>query len=167
MTYNLRDIALSVSLLVISAIWTWLVIDTIPTGWGHGDIGPRAFPMVLGIIMGSLAVLLLIRTLVLKRDATRTAGAGDVDAMDAESTSRWGSMVLVGIEITAYGFLLQKLGFLIATPVLILFVLLIHLRLRSWKTIVGMTLGMTLGCWLFFEKLLGIYLANGTWFNIG
>ena len=60
MTYNLRDIALSVSLLVISAIWTWLVIDTIPTGWGHGDIGPRAFPMVLGIIMGSLAVLLLI-----------------------------------------------------------------------------------------------------------
>jgi hypothetical protein len=167
MTYNLRDIALSVSLLVISAIWTWLVIDTIPTGWGHGDIGPRAFPMVLGIIMGSLAVLLLIRTLVLKRDATRTAGAGDVDAMDAESTSRWGSMVLVGIEITAYGFLLQKLGFLIATPVLILFVLLIHLRLRSWKTVVGMTLGMTLGCWLFFEKLLGIYLANGTWFNIG
>ena len=90
MTYNLRDIALSVSLLVISAIWTWLVIDTIPTGWGHGDIGPRAFPTVLGIIMGSLAVLLLIRTLVLKRDATRTAGAGDVDAMDAESTSRWG-----------------------------------------------------------------------------
>jgi hypothetical protein len=167
MTYNLRDIALSVSLLVISAIWTWLVIDTIPTGWGHGDIGPRAFPMVLGIIMGSLAVLLLIRTLVLKRDATRAAGAGDVDAMDAESTSRWGSMVLVGIEITAYGFLLQKLGFLIATPVLILFVLLIHLRLRSWKTVVGMTLGMTLGCWLFFEKLLGIYLANGTWFNIG
>jgi hypothetical protein len=167
MTYNLRDIALSVSLLVISAIWTWLVIDTIPTGWGHGDIGPRAFPMVLGIIMGSLAVLLLIRTLVLKRDATREAGAGDVDAMDAESTSRWGSMVLVGIEITAYGFLLQKLGFLIATPVLILFVLLIHLRLRSWKTVVGMTLGMTLGCWLFFEKLLGIYLANGTWFNIG
>ena len=167
MTNSTRDIALSLSLLVLSAVWTWLVIDTIPTGWGHGDVGPRAFPMVLGIILGGLCVLLLIRTYVLGRASAGKAGTGDVDAIEEASTERWGSMVLVAIEISAYGFLLQTLGFLIATPILILFVLVIHLRLRSWKTILGMTLGMTLGCWLFFEKLLGIYLANGSWFNIG
>lgn len=167
MTNSAKDIALGLSLLVLSAVWTWLVIDTIPTGWGHGDVGPRAFPMVLGIILGGLCVLLLIRTYVLGRASAGKAGAGDVDAIEEASTERWGSMVLVAIEISAYGFLLQTLGFLIATPILILFVLVIHLRLRSWKTILGMTLGMTLGCWLFFEKLLGIYLANGSWFNIG
>lgn len=167
MTSSARDIALSVSLLALAVIWTWLVIDTIRPGFGHGDIGPRAFPMVLGIILGGLSVLLLIRTVALRRDDSKVAGTGDVDAMDEESTSRWGSMVLVALEISVYGFLLQKLGFLIATPLLILFVLVIHLRLTSWKTIIGMTLGMTLGCWLFFEKLLGIYLANGSWFNIG
>jgi hypothetical protein len=167
MTNSAKDIALGLSLLVLSAVWTWLVIDTIPTGWGHGDVGPRAFPMVLGIILGGLCVLLLIRTYVLGRASAGKAGTGDVDAIEEASTERWGSMVLVAIEISAYGFLLQTLGFLIATPILILFVLVIHLRLRSWKTILGMTLGMTLGCWLFFEKLLGIYLANGSWFNIG
>lgn len=167
MTSSARDLALSVSLLAFAVIWTWLVVDTIRPGLGHGDIGPRAFPMVLGIILGGLSVLLFVRTLILRRDETTAAGTGDVDAMDEDSTSRWGSMVLVAIEISAYGFLLQKIGFLIATPILILFVLVIHLRLRSWKTILGMTLGMTLGCWLFFEKLLGIYLANGSWFNIG
>ncbi|WP_420397210.1 tripartite tricarboxylate transporter TctB family protein [Nioella sp.] len=167
MTNSAKDVALSLSLLALSAVWTWLVIDTIPTGWGHGDIGPRAFPMVLGIILGGLCILLLIRTYVLGRTPAGKEGTVDVDAIEEASSERWGSMILVAIEISAYGFLLQKLGFLIATPILILFVLVIHLRLRSWKTILGMTLGMTLGCWLFFEKLLGIYLANGSWFNIG
>jgi hypothetical protein len=167
MTNSAKDVTLSLSLLALSAVWTWLVIDTIPTGWGHGDIGPRAFPMVLGIILGGLCILLLIRTYLLGRTPAGKAGTGDVDAIEEASSERWGSMILVAVEISAYGFLLQKLGFLIATPILILFVLVIHLRLRSWKTILGMTLGMTLGCWLFFEKLLGIYLANGSWFNIG
>jgi len=167
MTNSAKDIALSVSLLALAVIWTWLVIDTIRPGFGHGDIGPRAFPMVLGIILGGLSVLLLIRTVLVRRDEAGVAGTGDVDAMDEEATARWGSMILVAVEISAYAFLLRTLGFLLATPILILFVLVIHLRLRSWKTILGMTLGLTLGCWLFFEKLLGIYLANGSWYNIG
>ena len=167
MTNSAKDIIFSMSLLVLAVIWTWLVVDTIRPGFGHGDIGPRAFPMVLGIILGALSVLLLIRTVLLRRDEIGLAGAGDVNALDEEATARWGSMMLVAIEISAYAFLLQKLGFLLASPILILFVLVIHLRLRSWKSILGMTLGMTLGCWLFFEKLLGIYLANGSWFNIG
>ena len=145
MTNSAKDIALSVSLLALAVIWTWLVVDTIRPG-----------------ILGGLSVLLLIRTVALRRDDSGAAGVGDVDAMDEEATARWGSMILVAIEISVYAFLLQKLGFLIATPILILFVLVIHLRLTSWKTILGMTLGMTLGCWLFFEKLLGIYLANGS-----
>ena len=169
MTHSIRDIALSLGLLVLASIWTYLVVDTIPPGFGHGDIGPRAFPMALGIVLAGLCVLLIVRSILIRRTASG-AVAAEADPSDAEAgemSARWGTMILVTLEITAYGFLLQKLGFLLATPILILFVLVIHLRLTSWKTVLGMTLGMTLGCWLFFEKLLGIYLANGTWFNIG
>jgi putative tricarboxylic transport membrane protein len=28
-------------------------------------------------------------------------------------------------------------------------------------------LGVTVSCWLIFEKALGIYLANGSWINLG
>jgi hypothetical protein len=169
MTHSIRDIALGLGLLVLASIWTYLVVDTIPAGFGHGDIGPRAFPMALGIVLAGLCVLLIVRSILIRRTASGAAAAA-ADPSDAEAgemSARWGTMILVTLEITAYGFLLQKLGFLLATPILILFVLVIHLRLTSWKTVLGMTLGMTLGCWLFFEKLLGIYLANGTWFNIG
>jgi hypothetical protein len=31
----------------------------------------------------------------------------------------------------------------------------------------GMSIGITLVCWLVFEKVLGIYLANGWLINIG
>jgi hypothetical protein len=33
--------------------------------------------------------------------------------------------------------------------------------------LLGMSIGITLFCWLIFEKALGIYLANGSWINLG
>jgi putative tricarboxylic transport membrane protein len=169
MTHNMRDIVLSLVLLILATVWTYIVIDTIRPGFGHGDIGPRAFPMVLGFILAGLSVLLLLRALPLRQMPPSThCNDGGATGVEVEPASgRWGSVVLVSIEIAGYGFLLQKIGFVLATPVLLLFVLVVHLRLKSWKTILGTTLGITLGCWLIFKKILGIYLANGTWFNIG
>jgi putative tricarboxylic transport membrane protein len=71
------------------------------------------------------------------------------------------------IEISAYGFLLKTCGFVIATPIVVLFVMLVNLRITSPKLLLGMSLGVTVSCWLIFEKALGIYLANGSWINLG
>lgn len=169
MTHNMRDIVLSLALLILATVWTYIVIDTIRPGFGHGDIGPRAFPMVLGFILAGLSVLLLFRALPLRRSppSTHTGNARVGDLEIEPAAGRWGSTILVAIEIAGYGFLLQKIGFVLATPVLLLFVLIVHLRITSWKIVLGTTLGITLGCWLIFKKILGIYLATGTWFNIG
>ena len=74
---------------------------------------------------------------------------------------------LLLIEISAYGYLLKTIGFVIATPIVVLFVMFINLRIRSVKMLLGMSIGITLICWLIFEKALGIYLANGSWINLG
>ena len=71
------------------------------------------------------------------------------------------------VEISAYGFLLKTTGFVIATPIVVLFVMLVNLRIRSVRLLLGMSVGLTLSCWLIFEKVLGIYLANGSWINLG
>ena len=53
------------------------------------------------------------------------------------------------------------------TGLILLLVLVVNLRVRSIPKLLVMTLGTTIGCWLIFEKVLGIYLANGIWLNLG
>ncbi len=70
-------------------------------------------------------------------------------------------------ERLGYGYLLTTVGVVISPPILVVFVMFINLRVRSVKMFLGMSIGITLVCWLVFEKALGIYLANGWLINIG
>jgi hypothetical protein len=149
--------------LVIACIWIWLVSTTIPGGFGGGDIGPRAFPLTFGIALAILSALLIFQSL-------RAAPESDpVPEIPDEPVARtaWLPAALVLVEICLYGFLLQKVGFVIATPIIILLIMLANLRVRSIKLLLGMSIGLTLGSWLIFEKVLGIYMANGSWINLG
>lgn len=164
MTNRVQDFVLGATLVVLAAIWTWLVIDNIPPGFGDGEIGARAFPLAFGIILLALAALLLLR-LAMTPEAERD---GPTDAeLNEPGRLKWGAALLLLVEIALYGFLLEKIGFVLATPVIVLLVMLVNLRVRSIPKIVAMALGLTVGCWLIFEKVLGIYLANGTWMNVG
>lgn len=163
MTDRMHNIVLGTLLLFLSGVWTWLVIDTIPAGFGEGDIGPRAFPLMFGLCLGLLSALLLLK-------AFRTKAVSETDRSpmeDFHDVIHWVPAALILIEISAYGYLLKTCGFVIATPVVVLVVMMVNLRIRSAKLLLGMSLGITLACWLIFEKALGIYLANGSWINLG
>lgn len=165
MTNRVQDAVLGAVLLVIAGAWTWLVLETIQPGFGEGEVGPRAFPLVFGITLLVLAALLLfwpilIRSILSRRNITPTA------KLDG-TTIHWLPALLVLIEIMLYGFLLEKIGFVLATPIVVLIVMIVSLRIYSVRTLISMALGLTVGCWLIFEKIMGIYLAKGTWFNIG
>lgn len=161
MTVRTQDILVATILLVLSCVWIWLVTTTIRTGFGDGDIGPRAFPLTLGVTLAGLSVLLLVRCYL--------AGHGPAESFsDADSPHFTVVPALVVLcEILLYGFLLQKVGFLLATTAIVLFIMVFSLRLRSLRMIIGVTLGVPVGSWLIFEKLLGIYLANGSLINLG
>lgn len=163
MTSRNHNIVLGIILLFLSGGWIWLVIDTIPGGFGDGDIGPRAFPLMFGIILAVLSVLLLLKTMLRASDVQPAADPEDGD----RQITNWLGAALMLVEISAYGFLLKTTGFVIATPIVVLFVMLVNLRIRSVRLLLGMSVGLTLSCWLIFEKVLGIYLANGSWINLG
>ena len=163
MTDQNQNTVLGLLLLFLAAVWSWLVIDTIPAGFGDGDIGPRAFPLMFGFCLAVLSVLLLLKTI--RTRAQKNTKNSLVDKV--HSTIHWLPAALILIEISAYGFLLKTCGFVIATPIIVLFVLIINLRISSVRLLLGMSVGITLTCWLIFEKVLGIYLANGSWINIG
>ncbi|WP_368344467.1 tripartite tricarboxylate transporter TctB family protein [Pelagovum sp. HNIBRBA483] len=166
MTNRVQDAIAAAVLLLLGVCWTWLVVDTIPPGFGDGEVGPRAFPMAFGLILTVFSAILLISRIVSGAD---TASAETSDDPEMPSTNRldWGPALLVLGQIVLYGFLLEKIGFVLATPLVVLLVMIVSLRVRSLRKLIGMSLGLTVGSWLIFEKLLGIYLANGTWLNVG
>ena len=122
--------------------------------------------MAFGLILTVFSAILLISRIVSGAD---TASAETSDDPEMPSTNRldWGPALLVLGQIVLYGFLLEKIGFVLATPLVVLLVMIVSLRVRSLRKLIGMSLGLTVGSWLIFEKLLGIYLANGTWLNVG
>ena len=168
MTNRVQDTILGISLLALASVWTWLVVDTIPPGFGDGDIGPRAFPLTFGLILLVLSALLLLKLALGARASDEEAAEiPEEEEEGAKPSLQWMPIFLVLGQIALYGYLLEKIGFLLATPAVVLLAMIVSLRVRSLPRLLGMSLGLTVGCWLLFEKVLGIPLANGVWVNLG
>lgn len=163
MTSRRNNTVLGCLLLVLSGVWIWLVVDTIPAGFGDGDIGARAFPLMFGICLAGLSVLLLIQAFRRKQGQAVPTG----QETDPHQKIHWAQAGLLLVEISVYGYLLQTLGFVISTPIVVIFVMVVNLRIRSPKMLIALPIGITAISWVVFEKILGIYLANGSLINLG
>ena len=166
MTDSGKEYALSFVLLAVGLVWVSLVWSTIPPAFDEGTVGPRAFPLVLGLILVTLTLILLGFTVTRSR-TTRKCAISSGKVLSEYPKIEWLPALLLTAEICAYGFLLEKIGFLLATPIVVLAVMGLNLRIRSPKRLLGMAFGLTVGCWLIFQKVMGIYLASGTWINLG
>lgn len=161
-----RDRVTGILLLAFAAAWVLAVWYTVPAGTSE-IVGPRTFPLGLGIALGVLALVLLAASYV------KPAGIStdDVEEDDAEGKALAGwlylrlvlSLVLV---IVAYGFLMEKVGFVLATLVTVAVMVGLILKIRNPLTIIGMAVGLAFGCWLLFGKILGAYLPPGTWISL-
>jgi putative tricarboxylic transport membrane protein len=166
MTDQAKDMTLSVCIFAIAAIWTTIVISTIAPGLGDGDVGPRAFPLALGMILLALTAILFLKSWTAERDHDDEIVVNGTSVPLNQRIHWLPAMILLG-ETALYGFLLDRIGFLLATPVVLLIVMTVNFKIRSWRRLLGMALGLTIGCWLFFGKILGIYLASGSWISLG
>lgn len=151
-----RDRITGLILLAFAVVWSVIVYQTIPGGQGEGDVGPRAFPLIFGVLLAGLAGFVVVNSF---------RKSGNHDGEDVELVTKLQIKLALGIFalIIVYGFLLLKIGFLLATPVIVSAALWGVLGVRNLKTIAGMAVGMTAGCWLIFGKILGAYLPPGTW----
>ena len=171
MTANTRDLITGLILLALSVAWCGIVLRTIPRGAGGGDVGPRAFPLWLGVFLGIMALIMVARAWIARalnrppfdpqpRDfATKTSAA-----------DKRMELLMIGLTfgiLILYGATLPLIGFNLSTALVVVLTLVLCLRLRSVFVITGMTVGIPLGCWLIFGKLLHIPLATGGWINLG
>jgi hypothetical protein len=151
------------ALLAIAVSWSGLVYWTIPAGDG-GYIGPRAFPLFLGLILTGLSAAMLFRAFLPKTGKPTEPGENAHISITGLEVRLAGGVFLV---IIGYGFLLEKLGFVLATPIMITATLVGVLGLRRPLLIAAIAAGVTIGCWAIFGKLLGVYLPHGSWVSIG
>jgi len=143
-------------LLALAALWLWLVYTYIPGARGEGEPGPRAFPVLLGFVLLGLGGLITLSAF-LPANARRDAAVLVVTHREAFIASATFGLLML------YAFLLEKLGFLIATPVAVALTMFGILRMRSWILVLSLAAGLTIGCWMFFVVLLETPLPRGLW----
>jgi hypothetical protein len=61
---------------------------------------------------------------------------------------------------------MEPLGFIVSTILIVAAIMVVILRMRAPVMIAAMSVGISLGCYLVFGKLLGTYLPPGTWITI-
>ena len=168
MTARTQDIVVGTILLVLAVAWCAIVLQTIPAGQGGGDIGPRAFPLWLGVFLAVMAGLLLLRSLMSRGGTSRAPNAPDLP--ETAPADRREELWLVGLTfglLLLYGLILPVIGFNLATALVVALTLWLCVRVRSWAVLTGMTIGIPAATWLVFGKILHIPLATGSWINLG
>ena len=137
---------LGVGLTVIALVWLWLVQTYIPGAQTEGEPGPRGFPILLGVTLAGLGALLAGRSFLTVRSSASTrpeARAGDgIAALTRRECAfvagTFGLLIL-------YTFLLDKVGFLAGTPIVMVLALAVLLRSRRWLSVVSLAVGFTWG----------------------
>jgi len=147
-------------LIVLSLGWLWLTYQYVPGTTTPGEPGPRSFPIGLGC-----ALLLLGLAITFKDFARRREGTPEQAKTDAKPLPPGHELRIVlgtfGLLIL-YAFLMEKTGFLVSTPVVLVLIMAGLLRMRRWTFIALMSSGVTLVCWLVFVLLLRVPLPNGS-----
>jgi putative tricarboxylic transport membrane protein len=154
MSEGLRNRIAGSVLLGVALVWIVLVYQTIAPGQGT-EVGPRAFPLFFGYVLAGLSLLLLLQSF------RPPAVEPDDDRMPAALPGEWAAVVMTIAGFVVYGMLLEPFGFIPSTAFVVAVFLLLVLRVRSPVTVAGMAIGLSLGCYLVFGKLLGVYMPPG------
>lgn len=115
--------------------------------------GPGFFPFYLGVALAVVALALLARSLARRAPAAPPPGGEPLRRAKAVWT------LLAGV---AYAFLLEPLGFLVTT-FLLLFFLFTVIEPKRWTTAVALSALTALATWIVFKLWLGVQLPGGVW----
>lgn len=154
MSATLRDRIAGSALLAVALVWIVLVYQTIPPSQGP-EVGPRGFPLFFGVVLAVMSLVLLAQTF--RSRPEDIADDDSVPALPGEATA----VVVTVAGLVAYGMLLEPFGFMPSTAFIVAVTLYFVLRVRSLLLIGSMAIGLSLGCYLVFGKLLGTYLPPG------
>lgn len=151
-----RDRIVGLVLFAFAVAWCGVAYATIPPGFGGAAVGPRAFPLALGALLALLAALLFAFSFLPETGA----GAERADGLPLK-TELWAVGWTVGAVI-AYALIMQWLGFVVATVIVVAVLLRLVLDVRSPALVIAMPLGLGFGIYFVMGRLMEIYLPRGT-----
>lgn len=129
-------------------------VSQIGTGAGFIVIGPRIFPLVVGIGFLILGLLFLLRTTLIPDNDLIAEVAAE------SATTDWSTTALTLLSLVAYASLLHPLGYALATAVFFPVVARILGSSHSGRNVlIGLVLGLAI--YLIFTRLLGVRLPAG------
>ena len=140
--------------LLAASVAILLAVTAIPGRGGYGTSGPRFVPLLVAIGLIALSALFLLRTFV-RPDTALAERSAEEDA-----ATHWATPALIMVALLAYAFLLEPVGYPLATTAV--FVAVARL-LGSRATVRDVIAGLVLGFGLFtaFTQYLGVSLPAG------
>jgi putative tricarboxylic transport membrane protein len=162
MTARASNLLTGAVLLVVSLLWCWGVVETIPGADDGSRLGARGFPLGLGILLGVLSLVLLVQGLLTQIDGESAEGEAD---LTGTRTELWAVLSTVAL-LCGYALLLEYVGFIIATVLIVVIAIGPVLQVWRAKLILFTSLGLSLGVYVIFGKLLGVYLPYGKLINL-
>ncbi len=79
-----------------------------------------------------------------------------------QSFAQEGRPVLIIVLTAVFILAFERIGYMVATSLYLLALFLWVCRYRLW-TALGLSAGLTIVNWIFFEKILGLALPSGPW----
>ncbi|ESR27182.1 hypothetical protein N177_0161 [Lutibaculum baratangense AMV1] len=147
---------------VLAALWCWGVVATIPVLGAEGRLGPRGFPLGLGLLLAAFSALLIVSSFLSPKDEAVQELKADGPPLGVEL---WAVLSTLGF-LGGYTVLLWAAGFLVATVIIVAAGLVLILGKRNWLFVALMSFGTALVVFVTFNKILGVYLPHGRWIDI-
>lgn len=145
--------ALAVGLLASSG-WVVFTATRLPESGGYTAVGPRFFPMVVGIGLLVLSLVFLVQTTVRPDRDLAEKVAGEAQA------THWWTVILLVLGLAVYILALDTAGYAVATTVLFPgMTWLFGSRQIGRNVVIGLVLGV--GIYLTFTNFLGVRLSPG------
>lgn len=165
----------SIALLILSFIWCTVVVLTIEVPEDVEGPSSRTFPLVFGIVLGVCAALLFIRSLFNSDQTPSNQNSDDAPLEPENSTGSFveqskaevSAIIWISSCIVIYALAMEWLGFVVGTVSTILFLLLGALGIKEKRLLILLPLGLAIGIYLIFGKLLGVHLPVGQALNLG
>jgi len=140
--------------LALSILAAGMILAALRLPYGNlRNPGPGFFPLWLGVILGGMSIAFFVQT-------TRGKESERTLKEILEEDVRWGKVLLVLGALILYGFLMDTIGFLIVT-FLLMIVLLRFIEPQPWKVVIGWALAGSVGSYLIFEVWMKLRLPKG------
>jgi putative tricarboxylic transport membrane protein len=149
MTINVVTGILSV---LIGVGYTYLAW-TLPRATVGNPMAPSVFPLILGGGMTLMGILLLIQE--------NARGSNKEGRRVSFTLTLYGkSIAAVTLLCVLYAFFFERIGYLLSTFLFLVAVLYLFNGKERWKSILGISLGFSVGVYILFGEVLSIQLPR-------